>query len=256
MMQNKMEEEISKKTHSIKNYISDISWKFAGKIAALPLGIHLIQDAITGRLIFCNLNEWIGTTGEMVLFGLGGAYLSKKKVREEKEKKLLYETSIRDELTKLYNRRHLEKELEIEVSRTNRYERDLSLLMTDIDHFKKFNDTYGHRVGDEVLSGVAEVIAKKIRTIDSAYRYGGEEFTVLMPETELSGALIVAEKVRKAVEEKKFHLDNGQEIRVTISIGAGEYKHGQDLDSFFKRTDQALYKAKSLGRNQVAILDE
>ena len=126
---------LKKNKHSVKNLLSDISWKFAGKIAALPLGIHLIQDAITGRLIFCNLNEWIGTTGEMVLFGLGGAYLSKKKVREEKEKKLLYETSIRDELTKLYNRRHLEKELEIEVSRTNRYERDLSLLMTDIDHF-------------------------------------------------------------------------------------------------------------------------
>jgi diguanylate cyclase (GGDEF)-like protein len=152
-----------------------------------------------------------------------------------------------DGLTGLFNHRVFQEMLREEVLRVRRYGNPLSLVMLDIDHFKKFNDTYGHQVGDEVIRMVAAIIKKLVRITDRACRYGGEEFTIILPETTLENSLILAERLRGQVEESRLI----RNLSITISCGVVGFLPKDSPESFVKRADQSLYTAKESGRNRV-----
>lgn len=164
------------------------------------------------------------------------------------------ELSITDGLTGLYNSRHFYNRAHEEVERCNRYATPLSLILLDVDNFKTFNDTYGHLEGDRVLAGLADVIKAEIRGSDSAYRYGGEEFIVIFPETVPAEAQVVAERLRQAFAERLFTPAPGEHVHMTISTGGGSYHSGEGLIPFVKRIDAAMYRAKSLGKNRVVFV--
>jgi len=156
-----------------------------------------------------------------------------------------------DALTDILSRRALLEQAEVERQRTRRYDRDLSILMVDIDHFKKVNDTYGHLTGDAVLKKVAQILKKQTRRSDFVGRYGGEEFLIILPETRLNKALILAEKLRMGVADLTIPA-NGQVLKgLTVSIGVTEYEADPTVDEFISRSDKWLYAAKENGRNQV-----
>ncbi len=159
-----------------------------------------------------------------------------------------------DQLTGLYNRHHFINTFEQEMNRCRRYKNDLVLMMLDIDHFKKVNDTCGHKCGDNVLQQLAGRLEDTVRTTDSTFRFGGEEFVILLPETNINSCYHVAEKIRKACAEVPFSLDCNLKT-ITVSIGIVSY-HGQPLQNIndlINFADQALYQAKENGRNQVVI---
>lgn len=161
----------------------------------------------------------------------------------------LVEMNTKDALTGIYNRRFLETRLQEECERQQRYFRPLSLLMIDIDFFKKVNDTYGHQGGDLVLQSVAAKAASAIRKTDFIARYGGEEFCCLLPETPADAAEIVAESLRKHIEDMENSFDN-KLIKVTISLGISTFVPEDSPDTLLKRADEALYQAKHSGRNR------
>ncbi|MFW5775537.1 MAG: diguanylate cyclase [Chitinivibrionales bacterium] len=152
-----------------------------------------------------------------------------------------------DGLTGLMNHRVFQERIREEIERVKRYRRPLSLLMFDIDHFKKFNDTYGHPVGDEVIKMVSRTIKGMIRTTDLAFRYGGEEFCVVLPETSADKALNLAERLRRRVELNRAVKD----LAVTISLGVTDLQNNESAEKLIKRADSALYAAKEGGRNRV-----
>jgi two-component system cell cycle response regulator len=166
----------------------------------------------------------------------------------------LQKLAITDGLTRLYNSRSFYSQLELEVDRFNRYQHPLTLLLLDIDHFKDYNDKYGHLEGDKVLVRFSQIIRTCLRTNDSAYRYGGEEFTVILPETAGEEARTVAQRIRAALEAEPFSPEDGEEVTVTISIGLTEYHAKEELSTFIQRADQAMYRSKRSGRNKVTML--
>jgi diguanylate cyclase (GGDEF)-like protein len=162
----------------------------------------------------------------------------------------LEQMATRDGMTGLNNKRAFLTLAETEWSRFRRYDRPLSLLVLDIDHFKSVNDTYGHDVGDRVIVQVADACRNK-RESDIAARIGGEEFAVLLPETTLEKASAVAERLRNSIAERNLTAD-GRAIRVTISVGVAEAgEHTRDITDLIKQADLALYEAKRTGRNRV-----
>ena len=166
----------------------------------------------------------------------------------------LYQQATCDPLTGLMNRHYLQRELSKFVSLSARYHRTFSVMMLDIDFFKKVNDTYGHDVGDNVLTMVANILMNNVRDHDIAARFGGEEFIILLPETALNDAVVVAERIRMAVEGFNFEPLGCQQHCVTISIGIGEFPTtGIATEELVKRTDAALYEAKTSGRNRVCM---
>lgn len=166
----------------------------------------------------------------------------------------LQKLAITDGLTKLHNSRSFYSQLEVEVDRFNRYKRSLALLLMDIDHFKKYNDSYGHLEGDKALVKIAQVIKSCLRKLDSAYRYGGEEFTVILPETSCKEAQNVAQRIKSALKDEKFIPNQEKEAKITISIGVTEYYPGEQLSEFIQRADKAMYLSKEKGRNKVTTL--
>jgi diguanylate cyclase (GGDEF)-like protein/hemerythrin-like metal-binding protein len=156
---------------------------------------------------------------------------------------------VTDTLTGLKNRLFFNQRISMEIERFKRYDTQLSLLMIDIDRFKRINDTYGHDIGDEVLKKVSRELQSHLRKIDLIARWGGEEFIVLLPETGIDEALIVAEKLRIKVESMIFE---NHEI-ITISIGISMLKESETIESLIKRADQALYHAKRQGRNRSCV---
>lgn len=163
------------------------------------------------------------------------------------------EMAVTDGLTGLHNRRYLDSHLKTLFERAMNRRRPLSLMITDIDRFKAINDTYGHDAGDEILREFAARLRKNVRGIDLACRYGGEEFVVVMPDTEPALANIVAERVREQIARQPFMVSGQDEpINVTISIGLAGIRHAEDtVAGLVKRADKALYEAKSAGRNRV-----
>lgn len=152
-----------------------------------------------------------------------------------------------DGLTGLYNRSKIEQILTIEVLRSRRYKHPLSIIIADIDHFKIVNDTYGHNVGDVVLSGIASLMKQHVREVDTVGRWGGEEFLIVCPETRVEGAIKLAEKLRKKIEKHHF-----KEIGIkTVSMGTAELEIDDWDEDIIKRADKNLYKAKRAGRNRV-----
>ena len=158
----------------------------------------------------------------------------------------LYTRAVQDGLTGLWTKRHFMTQAQALMEAANRYGDSLCLIMVDVDHFKKVNDTYGHVTGDKVLKGVAEILKKKVRG-GSAYRYGGEEMAVLLPKADLEGAAQVAERLRAAIEAHKI-----AGVKVTASFGVAQCEAAlADPPAFVEKADQALYKAKEGGRNRV-----
>jgi len=172
------------------------------------------------------------------------------------ENAILYELAITDGLTQLYIHRYFQLRLKEEIERTQRYGEPFSLVMIDIDHFKSFNDLYGHQMGDEVLRMIARILKEKIRSIDVAARYGGEEFAIIVPETDSERVAIFAERLRKIIEETNFNGQGNTPLKITTSIGTASYAE-KDIEEkttgeiLISRADQALYRAKKQGRNQV-----
>jgi diguanylate cyclase (GGDEF)-like protein len=160
--------------------------------------------------------------------------------------------AITDGLTGLYNHRYFHQIVAQELDRARRYEKPLSLIMMDVDDFKKFNDRYGHKNGDRVLATVGEIINETLRSVDCAFRYGGEEFVVLLPETRLDSAVEVAERLRENIEtEATVRVDDIGE-NVTVSIGVACFPfHGDTKEKLLDHVDELLYRAKSHGKNQV-----
>ena len=200
-------------------------------------------------------NDHIGAPAGLVVI-LRNITVRKKAERALAESEKKYrKLSITDGLTKLYNSRHFYNELKKEINRTHRHHNPLSLLLLDIDDFKAFNDRYGHLEGDKVLSQMGKVIKRNIRQIDSGYRYGGEEFAVLLPETDSETAFTVAERIRQTFGRSAFTPGNGEDVYSKISIGGGQHLSTEDLKSLIRRADTALYQAKDQGKDQTVILD-
>lgn len=178
--------------------------------------------------------------------------ISRRKALEQ-ELRLL---SITDSLTGLQNRRHFSMILQKELDRVDRTKSTCSILMIDIDRFKAFNDTYGHAEGDRLLREVAELIRSTFRSMDSAFRFGGEEFVILLPETGAEGAWACAERFRTRLAAKDFSaVPGGLPVTVTASIGIVEHRDGYDIDSMVRFADLAMYAAKSAGRNRTVRYD-
>ena len=164
----------------------------------------------------------------------------------------IYRLTTVDGLTQVFNKRYFMENLEREISRCKRYGRDLSLLIFDIDHFKKINDTYGHLAGDAVLKQLAGLVKFHIRREDFLARYGGEEFTIILPEIDHESAMVMAEKLRSLVEEERFFFEKVA-IPVTISLGVASFnEHVTEAIDFIRESDKFLYEAKNAGRNRVA----
>ncbi|MCE9626045.1 MAG: sensor domain-containing diguanylate cyclase, partial [Deltaproteobacteria bacterium] len=167
------------------------------------------------------------------------------------------ELTLIDDLTQVYNRRHFQKILEMEFKRAKRFRRPLTLLMVDVDHFKEFNDRFGHVEGDHVLTDLAAVLADNLREVDTVARYGGEEFSVVLPNTPLEDAHQVANKLKELVAD--LHVQKGRppSQQLTVSIGVAAFDDGTEfLEDLINHADIALYKAKSQGRNRVIVHGE
>ncbi|MBI4685106.1 MAG: sensor domain-containing diguanylate cyclase [Nitrospirae bacterium] len=159
-----------------------------------------------------------------------------------------------DVLTRCYNRRIMDEDLDVYISCYHRYKRTFSLMMIDIDWFKIFNDSHGHQKGDKVLKKIVDLFRHSIRTCDKVYRYGGEEFVILLPETEKAGAIVVAQRIQKAVELFQFagEEESQPNKKITVSIGVASFPADTDSkESLIKSADSALYMAKQSGRNKV-----
>ena len=161
------------------------------------------------------------------------------------------ELSMVDDLTQLYNARHFYLQLKIELDRSNRYGQPLTLLLLDLDDFKAFNDTYGHVEGDQVLRRLGQVVKRCLRETDFAFRYGGEEFTILLPMTTDRDAAVTAERIRAELKEEIFSPAPGQDVHMTVSIGLGQYRPQEDMKAFVHRVDQLMYQAKKNGKDRV-----
>lgn len=193
--------------------------------------------------------------GEQIAGAIANAqlYAGLKKTEQEliESEQRYRELSIIDDLTQLCNSRQFYYQLKIELDRANRYEQPLTLLLLDLDNFKTFNDTYGHIEGDQVLIRLGQVFKRCLRETDFTYRYGGEEFTVLLPMTTSADGTVTAERIRTEFREETFSPLPGQEVNVTVSIGLAQYKPKEEMKAFVHRVDQLMYQGKKNGRDRV-----
>jgi two-component system cell cycle response regulator len=197
------------------------------------------------------IDEYVLRDGDFIKIGRTiFKFLSGNNIENSYHEEIYRLTTI-DGLTQIYNKRYYLETLEREISRAHRYRRELSMIMFDIDHFKKINDTYGHLAGDYVLKQLASVVKSRIRREDTMSRYGGEEFAIVLPEVDAYNANQTAEKIRKLVEKTVFKFEDTK-IPVTISVGVCSINQDtKDPAEFIKKADEKLYQAKSAGRNQV-----
>ncbi len=197
---------------------------------------------------------WVSLSTRVIdLDGEIALYTTFKDITTRKAKENeLFEKASTDPLTGLFNRRQFETMARKEISKSWRYKTPCSILMTDIDFFKKINDTYGHQAGDEVLKNVAYHLKANLRDTDVLARFGGEEFVILLAQTEDAVSMIVAERLRESIENSVTRFGN-HEINVTISIGVAPAKYFDSLDNCIKGADEALYQSKNNGRNRVTI---
>ncbi|MGP0565469.1 MULTISPECIES: diguanylate cyclase [unclassified Nitrospina] len=179
---------------------------------------------------------------------------NKQMIKELKRaNQILDELARRDQLTGLSNRRDMKEKLEIERKRSMRNGKPVSCIVADIDHFKKVNDDHGHLTGDEALKKVSSIISINLRSHDTAARWGGEEFLVLLPETDLEGATHVADRMRSKIESETICMED-REIKLTMSFGVVQFDGKETMEQFLHRADQNLYEAKKNGRNTVVSI--
>jgi len=222
-----------------------------------PDGVYLKDNGSTNGTYLNNV-EVRGETnlrsGDLIKVGsaifkfLFGGELGSIEAQYHEE---IYRLTIIDGLTQVYNKRYLLEFLDREIARAQRHQRSLSLVMLDIDHFKKINDTYGHLAGDYVLREMASALKTRIRKEECFARYGGEEFVLALPEASHENTLFLADKLRKIVEQHPFVFE-GKRIGVTFSAGVVDLKASHDnAQAFLKDADEKLYEAKKQGRNRV-----
>ncbi|RDE19958.1 diguanylate cyclase [Motiliproteus coralliicola] len=170
----------------------------------------------------------------------------------EREKRYR-ELSTIDSLTQLYNLRQFHLELAKELERFRRYQQGFSLCMLDLDHFKRLNDNHGHLFGDKVLEGVGKLISTYLRSVDNAYRYGGEEFVILMPQVDETKAQIGIQRICKELNDLTFETDAGEQIQITASAGLAVVSESDTDKTLLAKADEAMYEAKAKGRNRIQI---
>lgn len=236
------------------------------RVIALPLmdaGNHKVAQIImttdvtqvesdTRELVYMVSLAALALGGVLLLFFnwlVGG--ITQRLSLDERE---LRELATRDGLTNLFNQRTFYSLLKDDIDRSCRYQRPVSLLLLDIDHFKAVNDTYGHLAGDAILRGLSQRLVSRLRTTDRVCRYGGEEITVILPETDIIIATKVAENLRRLIENEPFYIGDDQSISITISMGvAASPYHSKEAKQLVSCADTALYEAKNTGRNRVCI---
>jgi two-component system, cell cycle response regulator len=175
---------------------------------------------------------------------------------EAEVQRSMAEAALREPLTGLYNRRHFQERFAAEVAVARRHERPLSLLVADVDDFKRVNDRYGHAAGDEVLKAFAGALRATVRESDVAGRWGGEEFAMVLPGTDAAGGARLAERARTAIEARPVKMPNGDLCSVTASFGVAAYPDSRELGEILAAADTALYAAKDAGKNRVIIATE
>ncbi len=226
---------------------------FDDKIGAFPL---LSEDEITGCIVAKSMIEKLSKRDIDYLEQL--TRQAAATINRANSYSTILQYATLDALTNLNNRRQFETRLGQEIAITKRQGKPLCAMMIDIDFFKKVNDTYGHAAGDEVLRTVAGIIKQALRESDIPSRYGGEEFAVLLPYTHIDEAIVVAERLRKSVENTPISIyqdtEEEMQINVTISMGIAEFDKQESGEILFERADKALYEAKRNGRNQVQIV--
>jgi two-component system, cell cycle response regulator len=222
-------------------------------IVMTPLG-HVLRDLGSTNGTFVNdrrITEHRLRDGDLVRVGRATLKFLMSGNVEAQYHEEIYRLMTIDGLTQLHNKRFFGEALEKECARSVRYKNPFTLVVFDIDHFKKVNDTYGHLAGDEVLRRVGQIVQAKVRTNDTTARIGGEEFAVLLPEIPCEGGVTLAEKLRRLIEEEVFSHD-GVSIPVTISLGVAAWEPGlSDGESLLKAADSKLYEAKRSGRNRI-----
>ncbi len=237
---------------------SSIISSLSGHVADIEDALQLDTiEAITEKLT--QLSKNLRSTISKVKRELNRTRAEMKKSSQmveqlKKELDKYKEMSIIDELTHVLNRRGLMEILEREIARSKRFKLPLSVVMVDIDDFKKVNDTYGHPVGDKVLQTVAQILKNSLRITDVVARYGGEEFLVVLPNTGLEDAKVVAEKLRRSVEKKTYKYKDDT-FRITISLGVTQLRESDTLELLLKRADDALYISKKEGKNRVTVIE-
>jgi diguanylate cyclase (GGDEF)-like protein len=192
---------------------------------------------------------WVDVLFDRVLDSKGNTIGYTAIMHDITDKKRIETLSVTDALTGLYNRGKLDEALAVEANRASRYGTSLSVVLFDIDYFKKINDTFGHQVGDVTLIQVAEIITSRTREVDISGRWGGEEFMVICPQTGIKGARELAEELRAAVANHEF----GEVGEVTCSFGVAEYNRNEAIEDMLLRVDTALYQSKKEGRNRVSL---
>jgi diguanylate cyclase (GGDEF)-like protein len=217
-------------------------------------GVDFITKPFQAEEVLARVKTHLTIQAQQKTLLLQNEALTKKNALITEQAKQLELLATRDFLTGISNRRDFLTRVEQEERRFKRTHRPFALVLLDIDHFKRVNDTYGHACGDEVLIRVARELEKALRAQDILARWGGEEFICLLPETEVDGAVSAAEKIRSAMESLEHHcIDKG--FSTTATLGVCGYDGSCAVESCFRRADAALYKGKSLGRNRVVLAD-
>lgn len=239
-------------------YIHDEPLPTPELAALFPGACSLMAQALKmpngGRgLLLAASNAYQAFSGFRQLFNIFGAHLASA-LQNAHLHAQINELAIRDALTGVFNRRHLEERLDYSFELSRRYSREMAVLMIDIDHFKPINDTHGHPFGDRVLIEVAQTLQRRLRSTDIVGRYGGEEFMAILQETGAAGAQTVAEDLVRKVAELRFNAPNGEAVQVTVSVGFAAFpEHVMDLTALVKMADDGLYAAKNQGRNRVGF---
>lgn len=226
---------------------SDADLSAYGNYAVLPLKI---DDKPVGYLAANIINEKdkdkFHILAQQFILGMGRALLYQK----------VQEMAVTDSLTQVFSRRYFLERFNEEIERSRKFKYYFSFLMVDIDHFKDYNDHYGHLVGDAILRDVSKTIKENIRQIDLMGRYGGEEFTIVLTETDKKEAQFAAERIRRAIEDKTIKVYD-EDLKVTISIGISAFpQDSEESQALIDRADEAMYRAKQTGRNKVYVYGE
>ncbi len=234
----------------IATIVIKLNSAFIASISSLSIYfIYLLISYYTMR--FCDL--WLELIYPLIfsILAFTLAFIVKYLIKS-RDFEAQYKLATTDGLTELYNHRYFQEQMKMQVEQSKRYENNFSLIIIDIDFFKKFNDSFGHQSGDAVLRQVAFTLKKNVRATDIVCRYGGEEMSIILPNTSKEEAHATAEKICKKVAERPFKLVNGKECNVTISLGVATYPFdGENASSIIEVADNRLYKAKNNGRNQV-----
>jgi len=243
------EDEIAKyiRVEEIKFIKGQVPQPLPGDYAVLPLRI---DKQHIGNLLAKGIGEHekekFQILANQFLLGLRRSLLYQK----------VQELAIMDSLTGMLSRRYFFERFHEELQRSNKFQYKFSCLMVDLDRFKEYNDRYGHLVGDVLLKEVAKTIKESLRQIDLVGRFGGEEFIIILTETDQEGSLFAAERIRKSVQDKSIRAYD-EVLKVTISIGISSYpKHGRDANGLVEKADHALYRAKETGRNRIYVYED